>query len=91
MTTPKATPDPSTTPLWRQIMVPTGGEVPNNQWCAEKLAVIRDRFVPDESELTKFFNSLTKPKRSSQYNRWQERQRIRAELTAEIEKALSEE
>jgi hypothetical protein len=72
-------------------MVPTGGEVPNNQWCAEKLAVIRDRFVPDESELTKFFNSLTKPKRSAQYNRWQERRRIRDELTAEIEKALSEE
>lgn len=89
MTTPKATPDPSTTPLWRQIMVPTGGEVPNNQWCAEKLAVIRDRIVPDESDWV--FDSLSNPKRSSQYNRWQERQRIRAELTAEIEKALSEE
>ena len=89
MTTPKATPDPSTIPLWRQIMAPTGGSVPSNQWCAERLTVIRDRFVPDESELTKFFNSLSNPKRSAVYNRWQERQRIRAELTAEIEKALS--
>jgi hypothetical protein len=70
-------------------MSPTGGSVPSNKWCAEKLAVIRDRIVPDESGLTRFFNSLTKPKRSAQYNRWQERRRIRAELTAEIEKALS--
>jgi hypothetical protein len=87
MTAPKANPDSPTTPLWRQIMTPTGGSVPHNQWCAEKLAVIRDRIVPDESDWV--FDSLTNPKRSAVYQRWQERCWIRAELTAEIEKALS--
>ena len=70
-------------------MVPTGGGVSNNEWCAEKLTLIRDRIVPDESQLEELFAGLSKPKRSAQYNRWQERQRIRAQLTAEIEKALS--
>ena len=73
--------------LWRQIATPTKGSVLVNEWCAKKLAIIRDSIVPDESDRKRFYSTLSKPKRSVQYARWLERRRIRDLLTAEIEKA----